>query len=85
MLREFRALPTEARAAEMTDGDYLFCILHLWLDEEERLSRLCPSCRAAAAERACPVCGAKAQGTFGVNESFDEARFRALARGERTT
>ena len=68
----------------MTDRDYLYCILQLWLDDEERLSRLCPSCRESAAEGVCPVCGAKTQGAYGVNESFDEARFRALARGERT-
>ncbi len=84
MLREFRALPTEARAADMTDRDYLYCILQLWLDDEERLNRLCPSCREAAQE-ACPVCGAKTRGTYEINESFDEARFWALARGDKKT
>ena len=84
MLRAFQALPTEARAREMTRRDYLWCALNLLLDEEERLDRLCPSCRAEAESGRCPVCGA----TAGVREggeaaSFDWERFEALRRGER--
>ena len=32
VLRSFGVLPSEARAREMTDGDYLFCVLHMTLD-----------------------------------------------------
>lgn len=78
VLRAFGVLPSEARAREMTDGDYLYCVLQMTLDEEERLEQLCPSCRAEAESRRCAVCGA-ALGER--NASFDEARFEELRRG----
>ncbi|BDF68628.1 hypothetical protein CE91St43_26000 [Oscillospiraceae bacterium] len=80
MLKAFGALPTEARAREMTHRDYLWCALNLLLDDEEALSRLCPSCRAEAEEGRCPVCGAT-PGDWGENGGFDERKFREL-RGE---
>ena len=62
----------------MTDSDYLLCALHLILDEEERLARMCPSCREAA-EHCCPVCGAQVDpGGMGENPAFDWERFEAL-------
>ena len=64
----------------MTDGDYLYCILHLLLDQEDELDRLCPSCRRAAEEERCVGCGAVlANWQGGDNSAFDEARFRALS------
>ena len=75
MLRAFGALPTEARAREMTDGDYIYCVLHMTLDEEERLEQLCPECRAQAEKSTCLCCGAP---LAEVNSSFDEDRFEEL-------
>lgn len=76
VLRACGALPTEARAREMTDADYLYCALHLSLDDRERLERLCPECRAAAEEARCPACGrAILNGEGGVNAAFDIAEF----------
>lgn len=67
----------------MTDRDYLLCALHLLLDEEERLGRLCPACREAA-EHCCPGCGTPLADTDGGgNAAFDWERFEALKRGER--
>ena len=80
------ALPSERRVREMTDGDYLYCILHLLLDQEEQLNRLCPQCRRAAEEERCPGCGAAlSQWQGGENGAFDEERFRALSEGAETT
>ena len=45
----------------MTRRDYLWCALNLLLDEEERLDRLCPGCRAEAESGRCPVCGTQLQ------------------------
>lgn len=81
MLKAFGVLPGSEQARELTDRDYLLCALHLLLDEEERLDRLCPSCREAA-ESCCPVCGTPLADTGG-NAAFDEARFEALKRGEK--
>ena len=39
-------LPSEARAREMTDSDYLYCLVHLQLDGEEALEGRCPVCGA---------------------------------------
>ena len=50
MLKEFQALPTEARAREMKDRDYLWCLVQMILDREEQLDRLCPECRVRARE-----------------------------------
>lgn len=83
MLKQFGALPTEARAARMKDRDYLWCVLNLLLDEEEELERFCPSCREAARGGACPACGAATGLTQEAeNAGFDWARFEALKRGE---
>ena len=82
VLRAFGALPTEERARAMTGRDYLWCALHLLLDEEEVLDRLCPACRAQAEEDRCPVCGgAHGERTAETNGAFDWDRFRALREG----
>lgn len=83
MLREFGALPTEVRAQEMTDRDYLWCALNLMLDDEERLEELCPSCRMEAQRGCCPACGAPTEGGgTGENGGFDSERFERLRQGE---
>lgn len=83
MLRSFGVLPASEQARALTDRDYLLCALHLILDDEERLGRLCPSCREAA-EHCCPGCGAPlAETAGGGNASFDWERYEALKRGER--
>ena len=67
----------------MKARDYLWCALHLALDREEELARLCPACRSEAAEERCPACGALRTATAaGQNAAFDEARFERLKRGE---
>ncbi|MBM6938694.1 molybdopterin oxidoreductase [Pseudoflavonifractor phocaeensis] len=67
----------------MKNRDYLWCALHMMLDDQELLDRMCPACRTQALEDRCPVCGlrlADAEGSR--NAAFDEARFAALSRGE---
>lgn len=84
MLRDFSALPTEPRAREMKDRDYLWCLVHQLLDREEELDRLCPECRARAEEERCPVCG-RTRGSCGegaVNTAFDQDRFERMRGGE---
>lgn len=75
VLRQFGVLPSEARARQMTDGDYLYCVLQMMLDDEDAQAQLCPSCRAEAQTPRCPVCGA-AQAEE--NAAFDAARFEEL-------
>lgn len=83
MLRTFRALPTEERVRAMKNRDFLWCALHLALDQEEDLDRLCPACRAEAESGRCPVCGGAVEdAAAGVNDAFDLERFERLARGE---
>ena len=41
----------------MRDRDYVWCLSHLALDQEEELERLCPACRARAEEARCPCAG----------------------------
>ena len=78
ILRTFGVLPTEPRAKRLRRSDYLQCALHLLLDEEERLSRLCPDCRARAEEERCPVCGAQ----WEESAQFDLRRFQTLKGGD---
>ena len=49
VLRYAGALPSEKRAQEMTDADYLYCLVHEMLDREEAMERLCPECRTRGA------------------------------------
>lgn len=83
MLKQFHALPSEARAREMKDRDYLWCLVNQLLDDEEELERMCPACRERAGEDRCPVCGAPA-GQGAVNTSFDLEHFLALKEGRTT-
>ena len=77
-------MPSEARAMNMTDGEFLWCLVNMMLDEEEELDRLCPSCRVEAQEGRCPACGAPVgEGEGMVNPSFDQARYERMGRGER--
>lgn len=55
--------------------DYLFALAQLELDRKEAEAALCPACRAAAAQRLCPGCGAPLP-EYGA--SFDPARYEAL-------
>ena len=57
VLRYAGALPSEKRAQEMTDADYLYCLVHEMLDREEAMERLCPECRTRAEEARCSICG----------------------------
>ena len=83
MLKAFHALPTEARAREMKDRDYLWCLANELLDGEERLERLCPACRQRVMEERCPVCGQTEHGEREemVNPSFDLERFEQMKGG----
>ena len=82
VLREFKALPTEERVQKMTGRDYLWCALHLLLDQEEEAARLCPLCRAEAEKETCPVCGREVgEVTRGENPGFDLERFERLKKG----
>ena len=84
MLKSFGVLPCEERAAAMLERDYLWCALHLMLDDEEELARLCPPCRTQAREGRCPACG-EPTGLWeeSHNAAFDPERFAALSRGVR--
>ncbi len=82
MLKAFHALPTEERSRAMRDRDFVWCLTHMALDQEEKLSRLCPSCRVKAEEPRCPVCGRPTSlGEGAVNPAFDEDRFIRLKQG----
>ena len=84
VLKAFGALPSQPWAKELTEEELLWCALQLELDQEEWLQELCPACRAEAERRRCPACGVPLEeGSAGVNQHFDQARFEALKRGER--
>ena len=81
VLREFHALPGEERARKLRERDYLYCVLNLILDEEEKLDSLCPACRAKALEKRCACCGAPlTSSSIGENPAFDQARFDRLSK-----
>ena len=66
----------------MTQKDYLWCALHLLLDDEEAASLLCPACREEAEKGRCPVCGREKEETVREeNPAFDWARFQQLKEG----
>ena len=68
----------------MTSREYLWCALHLILDDEEEADLLCPACRAQAEQQCCPVCGGEAAAwQEGENAAFDLARFLQLKEGEK--
>ena len=84
MLRYAGALPSEARVRGMTDGDYLYCLMHEMLDREEELERLCPACRRRAEEARCNACGELLSDTAGEdNAGFDMARYLRMKEGRR--
>lgn len=62
----------------MKDRDFLWCGLHLLLDEEEEFARLCNSCQTKAQENRCVACGALPQQNAGsFNQNFDLEQFYA--------
>lgn len=83
VLKTFHVLPGEQRAKEMTAREYLYCLLQQWLDEEEKLERLCPTCRAQAQEKRCACCGAPLSESSGMkNASFDMERYCKMKEGK---
>ncbi len=84
MLRYAGALPSEKRAQEMTDADYLYCLVHEMLDREEALERMCPVCRRRAEEARCSICGELLTDTAGGdNAGFDIARYLRMKEGRK--
>jgi len=83
VLKAFHALPTEGRAREMKDRDYLWCLVQQMLDREEELERLCPECRSGAGQVCCPACGQPSSlwGEGEENPAFDKERFERLKEG----
>ena len=68
----------------MTDGDYLYCLMHELLDREEALERMCPACRQRAEEARCSVCGELLADTAGgENVGFDMARYLRMKEGRK--
>ena len=78
VMRTFGVLPSEERAKRMTHGDYLYCVMQMMLDEEERLDELCPSCRERLQTPRCGCCGTPLEDE---NMAFDEKRYEELKRG----
>ena len=60
---------------DMTERQLMTCVMHMALDSEEELARLCPDCRQTLSHDACPVCGGAA---MTVNPNFDPKRFEEL-------
>lgn len=79
VLCHFGVLPSEARAREMTENDYLYCAMQMMLDREEQLEQLCPQCRSRVEHDRCSGCGRELEGAG--NPAFDPKRFEELKRG----
>ena len=58
VLRYAGALPSEKRAQEMTDADYLYCLVHEMLDREEAMERRRHGAAFAAQSSAKPQAAA---------------------------
>lgn len=80
VLKAFGVLPTEKRAREMTEGDFLYCALQLMLDGEERKRKMCPACREKLEEHRCSCCGGRMENELGDNPQFDINRFEEMKR-----
>lgn len=66
----------------MRDRDYVWCLSHLALDQEEELDGLCPAAAPRAEEARCPWCGGPLQpGGGAVNPAFDQERYERLRKG----
>ena len=81
VLKTFGVLPSEERARQMTEGDYLYCAVQLMLDREEKLEKLCPACRSRAEEKRCIGCGGELVQEESVNPQFDPMRFEEMKQG----
>lgn len=66
----------------MTDRDYLWCLLHMSLDDEEMLAALCPTCRGEAEQGRCPACGVPVGQVEGLeNTRFDREKYERMKGG----
>ncbi|MCQ2421273.1 MAG: hypothetical protein MJ118_09065, partial [Clostridia bacterium] len=59
VLSRFGVLPSEQRARDMTDGDFLYCVAQMTRGAPGNPHRPCPSRRAEGDKRRCPVGGAE--------------------------
>lgn len=67
----------------MTSGQLLVEQLHMVLDHEEQLEKMCPKCRKESEKDGCIRCGKESkQISAGTNKGFDREKFERMKRGE---
>jgi hypothetical protein len=61
----------------MTDGQWLYMITNMMLDDEEQYDKLCGKCKHDSKQVKCPGCG-KSKVDEDVNPNFDDEHFEKL-------
>lgn len=60
----------------MTDGQWLYMMTHMAVDDEQQFEKLCQKCKNDSTKDKCHGCGKVRDD--GVNDNFDEEKFEKL-------
>ena len=60
----------------MTEGQWVWMMVHMSLDNDEQLEKICNSCKEKAEEHRCTSCNSLLNKE--VNPNFDEELFKKL-------
>jgi hypothetical protein len=60
----------------MTEGQWIWMMIHMSLDNEEQLEKICKPCQEKAKEDRCTSCNTLLD--IEVNPNFDESLFEKL-------
>lgn len=79
-MRSFKKLPTDPSVEAMTDGQWIWMMVNMAVDNEEQLEKVCEPCQEKSKEERCINCNTLLD--IEVNPNFDDNLFKKLKNNE---
>lgn len=78
ILSRFKKLPSDPVVQDMTEGQWIWMLVHMEIDNEERIKGMCHKCKLELEKDKCNTCGANIEQEYESNPAFDDKKFEEL-------
>lgn len=65
----------------MTEGQWLWVMLNMQIDNDIQLEKMCGKCKDDMNKNKCTICNTNLEESVNINPQFDEALFEQLKNG----